>query len=70
MPTQAVQELYPQFRSYRTENFSTILSRFRKKVANGDYQQLSGTPGAPPPTSSSLVTPADFASNFYTDPRK
>jgi hypothetical protein len=66
MPTQTVQELYPQFRCYPATNFATILSRFRKKVASGDYPQLSGTPSAPP--AATHVTPAEYASNFYSDP--
>jgi hypothetical protein len=67
MPTQTVQELYPQFRSYSSNNFSSILSRFRKNVANGKYAHC--TPGAPP-TSSAHVTPAEFASNYYANPSK
>jgi hypothetical protein len=66
MPTQMVQDLYPQFRCYPSTNFATILSRFRKKVASGEIQHLTGTPSAPPP--SAHVTPAEFAGNFYSDP--
>ena len=68
MPTQMVQELYPQFRAYPTNNFSTILSRYRKKVASGEY----GTPNniGAQQRSSVEVTPAEFASNFYDQSRK
>ena len=66
MPTHTIQELYPQFRVYRTENFSTVVSRFRKKLANGDM--LNTTPA--PIASAMEVTPAEYASNFHAHPSK
>ena len=70
MPTQTVQELYPQFRVYPTTNFSTILSRFRKKVASGDYVPPNNNNNNNILTTTGQMTPVEFSSHFHDNIRK
>jgi hypothetical protein len=68
-----VQQQYPQFAIYRTENFTVNLSRYRKKFEDQEKARNNGrevVPRSAAPVVSSQHTPQEYAENFLPQPRK
>ena len=55
-----IQQQYPQFAVYRTENFGVTLSRYRRKMSKSPSAAVVPT----------QQTPQEYAENFLPAPRK